>query len=62
MANKKQEENKQEKEYTIILTNEEIIQKIRDIESNENWLLAMKVKDGIRLDDERVALIGLVDD
>ena len=62
---KKQEENQteqKEKEYTISLTKNEIIQKINDNQNNENFKLALKVRDGIRLLDETEELIGMIQD
>ena len=52
-------QKKQEK-YNIIYTKEEIISRIQEIESFENWILYKKVESGEKLEEERLKLYGLI--
>ena len=54
------ENKKKEEKYNIIYTKEEIISRIQEIESLENWILYKKVESGEHLEEERLKLYGLI--
>jgi len=55
-----EKQNKKPEEYKLTYTREEMTQRIHDIETTENFQLAMKIRDGIRLDEERMKLIQML--